>query len=281
MVSPKSASSPIPLCLACQYGLLSTATLLLEKGAAWQANSDGLFPLHLAAREGHAAIAQLLINSSSGSITSSSSSSASLATSTSSSLMNADIVECKDVFNGWTPLFFAASEGRLDVVKVLLSAGARVNVLDEHGWLPWTYALYKGYIQVAELLVVKDVDFSSNGGDNSLHSSSAPPLVSSPSLPCGGSPATLARQQATLNGGQLFGEGEAQSPMKLGASVLPISSPTSSRSASLKPMAPSSFFHQTGSHVAATVDKAVLDTLDSIDDIPTLSLPPPIIPFRI
>ena len=129
-VNPLSTSHHIPLCLVSKYGNLPIANLLLNRGAKLDVcDSDGLYPLHIASRQGHDELAQLLISHSAN-------------------------VEITDEFHKWTPLFYGASEGHLNCIQVLISANAKVDVRDNYGWLPWTYALYRGHIAVADLLVV-------------------------------------------------------------------------------------------------------------------------------
>ncbi|KAJ3332193.1 phosphate system positive regulatory protein pho81 [Blyttiomyces sp. JEL0837] len=169
-------SSTSPLSLACEHG---------DK---LMPNPEGLSPLHLSAREGHADLSNLLIQHGA----------------------NVDDI---DGFNGWTPIFYAASEGHLDCVKVLVSAGCRVNIKDESDWLPWTYALYRGHIEVARLLEVKEAAGSLNA-------------------------AAAASKKVPDESG-------------------------------IQPMAPSALFIED------------METDLDIDKIPSLSLPPPIIPFRI
>jgi CDK inhibitor PHO81 len=123
-------SSQIPVTMACQYGQLDILKILLSKGVKLVANMDGLYPLHLACREGKTDITKCLISH------------------------GAD-VEIKDSFKGWTSIFFAASEGHLNSVQVLLEAGCKVDIFDDSGWLAWTYALYRGHLRVAELLEPK------------------------------------------------------------------------------------------------------------------------------
>ncbi|ORZ04447.1 hypothetical protein BCR41DRAFT_198189 [Lobosporangium transversale] len=53
----------------------------------------------------------------------------------------------------WTPLFYAASEGHTECVRVLLEAGCRVNVVDEHGETPIYYAASEGHADCVDLLV--------------------------------------------------------------------------------------------------------------------------------
>ncbi|TPX33648.1 hypothetical protein SmJEL517_g03537 [Synchytrium microbalum] len=128
-VEPASPTSPIPLSLACQYGHLEIATLLLYRGAHMIPDADGLLPLHLTARQGHDTVTKLLIEH------------------------GAD-VDGPDGLNGWTSIFYAASEGNLKCVQVLIAAGCRVDMKDEHSWYPWTYALWRGHVQIARLIAV-------------------------------------------------------------------------------------------------------------------------------
>ncbi|KAI9190717.1 uncharacterized protein BJ171DRAFT_490875 [Polychytrium aggregatum] len=195
-IEAKSATSPIPLSLACEYGHKDIVALLLARGATLLPNANGLSPLHLTSREGFHEISALLI------------------------AHGAD-VEARDVFNGWTPVFFSASEGHLDCVRVLLEAGAKVNVKDENDWLPWTFALHRGHIKVAQLLEVQ-----------ASQTEAAEPVS-----------ATQSKK------------------------MLP---PGSTKMVGIGSKTPGSGF----------INKEL--TMDiEMEDIPALSLPPPIIPFRI
>ena len=184
-------SSQIPVTMACQYGKLDILQNLLSRGVKLVANMDGLYPLQLACREGKTDITKCLISH------------------------GADF-EIQDSFKGWTSVFFAASEGHLDCVKVLLEAGCKVDIVDDSGWLAWTYALYRGHLKVAELLEPKV-------------------------LP------TLSRME-------------------------PISPPVTAHA--------SAFAIDNANESTNSGEISKVGELD-IDDIPSLSLPPPIIPLRI
>ena len=54
---------------------------------------------------------------------------------------------------GVTPLHSAAQNGNLDMLILLLEAGAQVNVRMEGGKLPADLAREKGFVEIAEALV--------------------------------------------------------------------------------------------------------------------------------
>ncbi|KIY45962.1 ankyrin, partial [Fistulina hepatica ATCC 64428] len=109
----------IPLSLACQSGHFDIALFLLQRGAKCTSNSNGEYPMHLAAREGHTQICQLLLNS--------------------------EGWDLPDKYHDWTPLFHAARFGHSECVHILLEAGSRAHVLDEHGHAAAHYAAWHGH----------------------------------------------------------------------------------------------------------------------------------------
>ncbi|KAI9350350.1 hypothetical protein BDR26DRAFT_852232 [Obelidium mucronatum] len=191
-VDPVTTMTSSSLSLACEHGHTEIATLLLSEGASLVLNSDGLSPLHLAARAGHADLLALLIQ-------------------------HKGDIDLVDVFQGWTPVFYAASEGHIECVKLLLGAGCSKSVKDETDWNAWTYALYHGHIEVAKLLEIQD------------------------------------ESKVALASKSFGGTVKAMEE--------------------LQPMRPSALF-------TAEPANAVMEDLD-MEELPSLSLPPPIIPFRI
>ncbi|KAJ3271470.1 hypothetical protein HDV01_006600 [Terramyces sp. JEL0728] len=129
-IEPVTPNGSIPLSIACQYGHLDIVDLLLSKNVSLLTNLDGLDPLHIACKEGKDVITKRLID------------------------FKSDI-EMKDSFYGWSAVFFAAQEGHLECIRILLDAGCDISTKDQEGWLPWTYALYRGHVDVAALLRVK------------------------------------------------------------------------------------------------------------------------------
>ncbi|OZJ04337.1 hypothetical protein BZG36_02387 [Bifiguratus adelaidae] len=130
-IEPSDESDHIPLSLACQYGHKDIAIMLLSKGAQTLANSEGLFPLHLAARAGHTDIVQLLTEND----------------------RERKWIDMADKYNGWTPVFWAASEGHVACVKVLLKAKCDLSVKDENGATAVYYAAWEGEVECYNLMV--------------------------------------------------------------------------------------------------------------------------------
>ncbi|KAH9999500.1 hypothetical protein BJV77DRAFT_977559 [Russula vinacea] len=109
----------IPLALASLAGHLDVALLL--------PSSSGEYPIHFAARQGHADICRLLVQY--------------------------DGSDLPDKYNEWTPIFHAARFGHDACVRVLLEAGCRTDVTDEHGNNALHYAAWYGHRECVSLLL--------------------------------------------------------------------------------------------------------------------------------
>ncbi|KAG8834570.1 ubiquitin-protein ligase peroxin 12 [Serendipita sp. 399] len=120
------------LSVACQYGHVDIVTLLLEKGARHEPNTNGEYPIHLAAGAGHDSVCRLLAKQA------------------------RETLDIPDKFNEWTPLFHAAHKGRTAVVKTLLEASCNSQVTDEHGRTAIFYAGWYGHIECVSLLLEKE-----------------------------------------------------------------------------------------------------------------------------
>lgn len=75
---------------------------------------------------------------------------------------------------GWTPVFAAATEGFLKIVKLLIQYNAKFDIFDESGWTPMEHAVLRGHLDVADMLtpednrVVSNPQFQSGSGEEEL-----------------------------------------------------------------------------------------------------------------
>ncbi|GAA5848597.1 hypothetical protein JCM8547_004567 [Rhodosporidiobolus lusitaniae] len=122
------------LSLACQYGHEAIARLLLDRGAKVIPNPAGYWPQHLAAREGHAAVLDLLVAhyESTGAEPG---------------------IDVPDKYSQATPLSHAASDGHAACVQTLLRAGSDVHAVDEFKRTAIHYASWQGHIECINLLI--------------------------------------------------------------------------------------------------------------------------------
>lgn len=79
--------------------------------------------------------------------------------------------ESKKRWGGLTPLIFAARQGDLATVKVLLAAGANVNEMSEFGWTPLLVATQNRYYQLGAYLLKHGANpnLANEGGWNPLY----------------------------------------------------------------------------------------------------------------
>ncbi|KKY20924.1 putative ankyrin repeat protein nuc-2 [Phaeomoniella chlamydospora] len=127
-IDPVSESDHIPLNLACQHGAAEIAALLLQRGARLLPDAEGLYPQHLVARSEQPSQLLLVLRD-----------------------YGADLDQ-KDKLYQWTPLFHAASEGRVEGVRCLLDQGVDIDVLDEKGLSTMYYATWEGQLECMKLL---------------------------------------------------------------------------------------------------------------------------------
>ena len=127
-IDPLTAADHIPLNLACQHQSIQIATLLLERGAKLLPDAEGLYPQHLVARSSQTSTLLLLLKD-----------------------HGADLNQ-KDKLYQWTPLFHAASEGRVECLRTLLANGVDVDGLDEKGLSAMYYATWEGHLECMEQL---------------------------------------------------------------------------------------------------------------------------------
>ncbi|KAJ5655031.1 hypothetical protein N7490_002034 [Penicillium lividum] len=118
-----------PLSWAARMGHQAVVELLLQKGATMRMDSRGKTPLSWAAKEGHIGVVELL-------------------------LQKGARIEMKDEHYR-TPLSWAAKEGHIGVVELLLQKGAKIEAKDDDDRTPLFWAAKKGHGAVVELLVQK------------------------------------------------------------------------------------------------------------------------------
>ena len=130
-----------PIHDAAGNGDLAGVQAELDKGAdVNEGKSRGArTPLHYAAREGHAEIAELLIAKGAG--------------------LNAK------ASHGWTPLHLAAKKGHNEVAELLIAKGADVNANSNRDATPLHHAAKEGHKEIAELLIAKGADVNAKGSD--------------------------------------------------------------------------------------------------------------------
>ncbi|KAJ2690517.1 phosphate system positive regulatory protein pho81 [Coemansia sp. RSA 1285] len=157
-----------------------------------------------------------------------------------------DVVD-KDL--GWTPAFYAASEGHADIVRILIEAGANVSAVDEVGHTPAYYASYEGHSTCANII------FSAGG---KLTESSESGVASSAAKLNQDVESNMMLEANTdtsySSGHGVDRSGSGQHKTTIGASIDP--------------------------NTAAPAPSGDLEEAD-LDGIPSLSLPPPLIPFRV
>lgn len=127
-VDPSHPSDHIPLNLACQYGSTSIVELLLRGNPRLMPDAEGLYPQHLIARFGRDPRIFLLLQSHGANL------------------------DQPDKLYQWTPLFHAASEGRVNCLKQLLESGVDPRAIDEKGLAAQYYATWEGHLECMETL---------------------------------------------------------------------------------------------------------------------------------
>ncbi|KAF2461665.1 putative ankyrin repeat protein nuc-2 [Lineolata rhizophorae] len=119
--NPATGSDHIPLNLACQHGSAEIVELLLKGKPQILPDAEGLYPQHQVARSGkNPQLVNLLKD------------------------YGADLNQPDKVYR-WTPLFYAASEGKVECLRALLNCGADPDIEDEKHLPAMYYAIWEGH----------------------------------------------------------------------------------------------------------------------------------------
>ncbi|TRY86859.1 hypothetical protein DNTS_002552, partial [Danionella cerebrum] len=177
-----------PLHIAAHYGNMNVATLLLNRGAAVDFKArNGLNALHLASKEGHVEVVSELLKL--GATVDASTKKGNTALHIASLAGQSDVVR---ELNGFTPLYMAAQENHMDVVRFLLENGSSQSIATESycislglvsssltqrkrsgqsGFTPLHIAAHYGNMNVATLLLNRGaaVDFKARNDITPLH----------------------------------------------------------------------------------------------------------------
>ncbi|RYG26902.1 hypothetical protein EON82_01420 [bacterium] len=128
-VNAVNADGFTPLGLACYFGHLEEARLLLERGAnpnIISANPMAYLPIHSALAGGHKEIIALLIQK------------------------GAEVDEPSG--SDWTPLHYVAESGDIETAQLLIKAGARTGYTRDDGKTALEVAEENGFTDLARLL---------------------------------------------------------------------------------------------------------------------------------
>lgn len=128
-ISELSEAGDPALVLASLKGRVDAVALLLERGADIEVrNKGGLTALHAASYAGNLDVVKLLV------------------------AKGAAVNDAKNFYK-MSPLHAAAEEGHADVVAFLLANKADIEAAERNGYTPLTQAGWRGYWDVAELLM--------------------------------------------------------------------------------------------------------------------------------
>uniref|UniRef100_A0A3B3SKH6 Ankyrin 1 n=1 Tax=Paramormyrops kingsleyae TaxID=1676925 RepID=A0A3B3SKH6_9TELE len=150
-----------PLHVACKYGKLDVAELLLERGANPNTSGkNGLTPLHVAVHHNNLDVVKLLVSKGSSPYNTARNGYTPLHIAAkqnqlevASTLLQHGAPPNAESLQGITPLHLAAQEGRFDVVSLLISKQANVNLGNKNGLTPLHLVAQEGHIGIADMLV--------------------------------------------------------------------------------------------------------------------------------
>lgn len=123
-----------PLHIACSKGHADVVTVLLANRATVTITRSGWSLLAKACRDGHLAIVNVLLAHT-------------------PETARLQLINLREPTNGATPLYLASEIGSVDIVKVLLSAGAQVDQTTTDGYTPLQVACLRGHANVVPALL--------------------------------------------------------------------------------------------------------------------------------
>ncbi|KAF1988098.1 putative cyclin dependent kinase inhibitor Pho81 [Aulographum hederae CBS 113979] len=162
-IDPLGENDHIPLNLACQHGSIPIVKLLLGQNPQVLPDAEGLYPQHLVARSADTPELLLLLKE-----------------------HGANLDQADKLYQ-WTPLFHAASEGKVQCLETLLRLGANTDATDEKGLYAMYYATWEGHLECMRLLAAKENGVSSSTSTTSQSLS----YPSKPSAPPSSMPAPM------------------------------------------------------------------------------------------
>ena len=130
--------------VAVENGHLEVARLLLSRGAKQLTSMEGASPLVLSIQYRHPDIAALLLE---------------MAPSAADAKVNVKVPK-----DGSSPLYAAAGYGYAELVRLLLAAGAEVDITNKAGATPLSHAVHRGQMAVVEVLLAAGADAGGKDG---------------------------------------------------------------------------------------------------------------------
>ncbi|KAJ3398998.1 phosphate system positive regulatory protein pho81, partial [Chytridiales sp. JEL 0842] len=151
--------------------------------------------------------------------------------------------------DGLTPLHLATREGHANLCQLLISHGADVNGCDSlNGWTPIFYAASEGHLECVKALLKAGADLAIKDETGWL-------------------PWTYALYRGHISVAALL---EVEGSQLVSQPAKSVEETAKKPPNAFQPMAPSGLFEE---------EKDI--DMEELEDLPSLSLPPPIIPFRI